>query len=164
MQRLCVLRSIRHFVKVPPGLVLCDDDPGYMLAVKSYTDLVKNQAIERRKRDLEKDKQELKTEKLEKTVMDMPPEQVLEAKFAELVAKAPKSKNGLTPGAAQGQNQNKGKGKGKSKKNDKGKSKGKGKGKSQSKGQGKGGKSGSDKSATPFWRQGGKVAKKGKAQ
>lgn len=60
--------------------------------------------------------------------------------------------------------QQKGKGKDKSKKDGKGKSKGKGKEKGPSKGKGKGGKSGSEGLATPFWKQGGKWAKKGKAQ
>lgn len=37
--------------------------------------MVKNMASERRERDLDKEKEELKTEKLKKTVMGMAPEQ-----------------------------------------------------------------------------------------
>lgn len=150
-------------VKVPPDVLPGkDDDPCYIAAVKRYTDLVSNKAAERRKKDLEREREERKTERLKKTVLEMTPDQVIESKIKELVDKT-KTNNGQTPGAAQGHNQkSKGKGKGTSKQSDKGK--GKGKGKSPDKGKGKGGKNGSKGSGKLFWRQGGKGATKGKAR
>jgi hypothetical protein len=159
------IEKYTELVKAPPGLVKpASDDPYFHEAAKCYAGLVRAKAEERRKRDIEKDKERAKLAKAKEEAEKMTPDQVVEAKFKALLKDTKlggKQKNGLSPGGAQGQNPNqaKGKGKGKGKK-----PKGKGKGKEKGKGKGKGKSKESKGSDVPFWKKGWKGNGKGKAQ
>jgi hypothetical protein len=172
---LCTKKYI-ECLEAPENLVLTDPDAGYTLAARTYQRVVKEMAEERVKRAKAKEKEEAKIAKAKEEVMNMSPEQVLEAKFKEIAKAAAKpshspTKNGQSPGAARGQNGKNGAKGGQKQKAKQGKGqpqpKGSGKGKSQpakGKAKGKGKSSGGKGSAPggkPFWQQKGKGKGKG---
>lgn len=163
------VRKFTETVAAPPGLLNNNDDATYSAAVKNYTEIVKDMAHDRAKRQAQQKKEEeRKTKEVEK-VANMNAEELLDKRFKEIARKVveetspqknkkDKQKNGVSPGAAPGHNQT-----GK-KVTPKPKGKGKGKGKEQKKGKGKGKGNASEQSGKPFWQQKGKGKGKGKAQ